>query len=147
MNLVEILTRNEVFPEVVRRSCKLIEDEVNKKSGLSGIAIKGAFKVFKGIKPGMLENVVKDLLPEFAEALDPLFQSARSAGQSAEQAFSGRAGEAADALLQVTDKRANGTKFAALRSTYQKLRGNAKKHVEGAVPGLGQLIDAFVTPV
>ena len=48
---------------------------------------------------------------------------------------------AADALLSVTDAKSKNAKSALVRSTYEKLRGSAKKHVEDAVPRLGKLLE------
>ena len=50
-------------------------------------------------------------------------------------------GRVADALLSITDKRAQNAKNQVVKGTYEKLRSGAKKHVEAAVPRLGQLFE------
>jgi hypothetical protein len=47
----------------------------------------------------------------------------------------------ADALLSITDKKAERSKSGLVKSTYEKLRGSAKKNVEHAVPRLGKLVE------
>ena len=47
----------------------------------------------------------------------------------------------ADALLGITDRRAQRAKNQMVKATYEKLRGQAKKHVEAAVPRLGELFE------
>ena len=47
----------------------------------------------------------------------------------------------ADALLSITDARAKNAKSGVVRSTYDKLRGSAKKNVEQALPRLGKLVE------
>ena len=54
--------------------------------------------------------------------------------------FIANAGRMADALLAITDekaKRASGM----VKSTYDRLRGTAKKNVEAAAPRLGRLVE------
>jgi hypothetical protein len=54
-----------------------------------------------------------------------------------------RESEVAEALVQVTDRRAQNTKHGSLRKGYQKLRGSAKRNVQEAVPGLADLMDRY----
>lgn len=131
--------------EAVRRTvavdcCALIEREVDAKGGLTGMAIKTGYKAVKGIKPGFIDKVVYDLLPEFAEALEPIHQEAVAKGQPVDAYFQANAARAADALLAITDRKAERSTNTVAKSGYAKLRGMAKANVESAVPGLAQII-------
>ena len=53
------------------------------------------------------------------------------------------AARVADALLAITDKKAERSKSGVVRGTYDRLRGTAKKNVEQAVPRLSHLIQKF----
>ena len=75
-NLSELLT-GEKKEQVVEDCCSLIDAEVKDKSGISGLAIKAGYGAVKGIKPGFVRNVVGDLLPEFAKALEPVWHDAK----------------------------------------------------------------------
>ena len=45
-------------------------------------------------------------------------------------------------LLGITDEKIKGAENRVIIKTYEKLRGQAKKHVEEALPGVGRLIDS-----
>lgn len=119
----------------------LIDAEVADKGGLTGLAIKAGYRTVQGIKPGFVRNVVTDLLPEFAQALDPLYQEAKAKARGVREYFDANASRVADALLSITDEKAKRSKSGMVKGTYEKLRGSAKKNVESAVPRLGAMIE------
>jgi hypothetical protein len=55
-------------------------------------------------------------------------------------ALSKQSGAVADALLGITDDRAKRAQNPTLKSAYAKLRPQARKHVEEAVPRLGRTL-------
>jgi hypothetical protein len=126
---------------VVDDCLALIDAEVSDKGGLTGLAIKAGYKTIQGVKPGFVRQVVVDLLPEFATALDPLYQEAKSAGRNVREYLSANANRAADALLTITDEKAQRSRSGMVKGTYEKLRGSAKKNVEAAVPRLAAMIE------
>ncbi|MEO7112894.1 MAG: hypothetical protein ABI183_20795, partial [Polyangiaceae bacterium] len=121
--------------------CTLIDEEVSDKGGISGLAIKAGYKVVKGVKPGFVKQVVIDLLPEFATALDPIYDEAKTKGKPVADFFAANSERVADALLAITDEKAARSKSGVVKGTYDKLRGTAKKNVEAAVPRLGRMIE------
>lgn len=126
----------------VIKDCELlIEEEVKKKGGLSGMAIKMAFTVVKAVKPGFITEAVDHLLDDFARRLEPFYQGARTSGRPLPGYFSERSSEIAEALLGITDARARGAQNAAVKKSYEKLRPTAKAHVAEAVPGLSRIIE------
>jgi hypothetical protein len=140
-SLIDALTNESKKGEVITDCLDVLEAEVNDKSGLSGLAIKAGYKAVKGVKPGFIEGAVRDLVPEFARALDPMFQKALEGGDPVGSYFVKNGGAAADALLAITDRKAERSKNALVKSTYSKLRGTAKRNVEAAMPRLGKLIE------
>ncbi|MEM6959345.1 MAG: hypothetical protein AAF411_19600 [Myxococcota bacterium] len=141
MSLKDALATPEKKPIIVADCIELIDAEVSDKSGLSGMAIKAGYKAVKGVKPGFVRNVVKDLLPEFAEALEPLHAEAVEQGVGVRDHLIANGSRAADALLSVTDEKAEGSTNGLVKGTYKKLRPTAKKNVEAALPRLGALIE------
>lgn len=139
--LTETLTQDTKKAAVVDDCCSLIDAEVADKGGISGLAIKAGYSAVKGVKPGFIKHTVTDLLPEFAAALDPLYQEAKQANQPVSTYFMSHASRVADALLTITDAKARHSKSGIVKGTYDKLRGTAKKNVEAAVPRLGRLIE------
>ena len=140
-NLTEALTTESKKSAVVDDCVALIDAEVADKGGLTGLAIKAGYGTVKGIKPGFVRQVVSDLLPEFAHALEPIYQEARAHGQGVRDYLSANATRVADALLAITDDKARRAKSAMVKGTYEKLRGSAKKNVEAAVPRLAGVIE------
>ncbi len=125
---------------IVAECCTLIDEEVAGKGGLSGLAVKAGYGAVKGIKPGFVPHVVESLLPEFAEKLDPLWAEATQGGNAVGWMGDNRS-RVADALLTVTDAKSKNAKSGVVRSTYERLRGSAKKNVEEAVPRLARLLE------
>lgn len=130
-------------PQLIRDCVQLVEDEVEKKSGLSGLVIKGGFKVVKGVKPGFIDSAVDHMLDAWIEKLEAHYQRWQDAGSAG--TFGGYcskdASAVADRLLEVTDARAKKVENRAVGAAYEKLRPSAKDHVSAAVPGLGRVVD------
>lgn len=119
---------------------RTIEAEVKSKSGLSGLAIKGGFKVLNKVKPGMVRESMDDLLDAFIERLEPMYTAWGQNGAFSAYVL-GRKPDVADALLGITDDRARGAKNRGVKSTYEKLRPQAKKHVEAALPRVVTMLE------
>lgn len=129
---------------VIRDTVRLIDAEVASKSGLSGMALKGGYKVVKKLRGGrMIEDAVDYLLDDFTDALAPLYDDylEHDSTKTFERHLGKHGQEAADALLGITDAKAKRAENRVIISTYKKLRGQAEKHVADALPGVGRLID------
>jgi hypothetical protein len=142
--LSDILGAQPKRGQVVDDGVKVLDEEVSDKGGISGLAIKAAFGVVKGIKPGFIREVVDALLDDFLKALDPIYQEAVAAGKRPGEYLKANVSRAADALLSITDARVKRSDKAVIKSTYEKLRPSAKKHVEAAAPRLGAMLDRHV---
>lgn len=130
--------------KVIRDSVRLIDDEVARKSGVTGAVLKTGYKVVAKLKNGqMISKAVNHLLDDFTGALDPMYQDflSDSGADSFEKFVGSRTSEGADLLLGVTDQKIHNAENKVIVKTYEKLRGSAKKHVEEALPGVGRLID------
>jgi len=138
--LRELLTTADKRNAVIRDALAVLDSEVDSKGGFSGIAIKGAYKVVKGVSPSFIREAVDGLLDPFLGVLDPLYQEAAQKGISPKDHLIANKSRTADALLSITDGKAARAKNQAVKKLYEKLRGMAKEHVEAAVPRLGDLI-------
>jgi hypothetical protein len=145
-SLREQLGGPEKRPKVIEDACQVLDQEVSDKGGITGIAIKGAYKLLQGIKPGFVKEIVNALLDDFLDALDPLYQEAAQKKRPAGAFIRENSGRTADALLQVTDRKAQEAQRQMIKSAYEKLRGMAKKQVEAACPRLGGLVDRHAAP-
>ena len=144
MNLNDVLNDEAQHASIIEDVGGLVDDEVAKQRGISGVAVKASYKLVQGVKPGFVRSVVRILLPDFATVLEPICEKAATQGQSVGSYFSAHTPEVADALLSVTDGRAQNSEHRSVKSAYSKLRGSARKNVESAVPGLGRIIEKYV---
>lgn len=128
---------------VVQDGARLIEREVGAKSGLSGMALKAGYKAVKAVKPGIIEEALGHLLPDFAPAVDPHYAKARESGD-VRGYFTRNADAIAESLLAVTDGKATRAKNRVIKRAYDGLRGQAKKHTADAMPGVADLVDKHV---
>lgn len=133
-------------PVVVADACTLIDREVAGTRGVSGMAIRAAYRVVAGVRPGMVANAVDGLLASFADQLDPYYQEHLATGEPMDHILREQRTSMADALLSITDDRAERTRHAAVRRAYQQVRGSARRYVEAAAPGIGDLITAHIPP-
>ncbi len=142
-SLVDVLTDSTKKADVVRDCLEIIDREVGDKGGLSGLAIKAGYKAVQGIKPGFVKNVVDDLLPEFAKAIEPVYAEGKDGGKNTVAHLEGNASRVADALLAITDGKAQRSKSGVVKGTYERLRPTAKKNVEQAIPRLARLVEKY----
>jgi hypothetical protein len=140
--LKAILLDSSRRPAVVTDLQTLIDEEVAEKGGVSGTVVKTGYAAVKKIKPGIIGSAVDSLLDDFTAALEPFYTDYKASGGTDFGAYlSGRSSEAADALLGVTDARAETSSRDSIEKVYSKLRPQGKKNVEEALPRLGKLID------
>jgi len=125
---------------VVDDCVNLIEAEVADKKGLSGAGIKLGYKTVSGLRPGMIPMAMNHLLDDFASKVDPFWAQCQAAKADPRTYFVGRKGEIANALLGITDARADRSHHKVLVGTYRKLRPTAVEHVGAAMPRLADLI-------
>lgn len=142
-----VLSDTSKRPALLSDCERLIQDEVNAKSGLSGMAIKGGYMVVSKVKPGIIREAMDGLLDDFVKRLDPFWVQHRDGGGTPE-AFpaymKGRSSDIADALLGITDDRAKRASNKTLISAYEKLRPQGKKHVEEAVPRVSTMLGKYL---
>jgi hypothetical protein len=126
---------------VIKDANDVLEMEVQDKGGLTGVAIRGAFAIVKGVKPGFTVEVIDGLLNDFLDALDPLYQEAVAQAKRPGEVIQANRERMAEALLAITDVRAERASRSVIRKTYDRLRPSAKKHVSDAAPRVGELLD------
>src|SRR5262245_35986494 len=132
--------------QVIEDAMSVLDQEVGDKGGLSGLAIKAAYKVVKGIRPGFIREVVDGLLDEFLDAVEPLYQDAIAKKRPSGSGVRENPSRVADSLLGVTDRKAERAKSQVVKSAYEKLRPSAKKQVEAACPRLAGLLERHAQP-
>ena len=140
--LRERVWTDEKTPDVIVDCRKLLDQEVAKKKGVSGFAVKTAFKTLKAVSPKFLDKVLTELVPEFCDALEPLHEQSVSEDKGSFGEFmKAHQPQVSDALLSVTDGKAEEATNRMLKKMYNKLRGRAEQNVREAIPGLAVLMD------
>jgi hypothetical protein len=139
--LQEILLAPEVKPHVVADCNALIEREVSEKSGISGTAVKLAYKTANTFAPGHVRKMVGTLLPGMADNLQPFWADfLASGGADFGDYLAKRGDEVAEAMLAVTDARAAASGRPVIVRAYRSVRGSATKHIQAALPQVGDLV-------
>jgi hypothetical protein len=145
-SLKEIIQDPGVAQSVAADGLRVLDEEIAKRSGIGGMAIKGAYKVVKNIQGGrLLEKAVKVLMPEFIDKLDPHFSryQEEGKGETLEAYLRPHYDSLADELLAVTDRKIKETDNRAVRGTYDKLRPKARKEVVASLPALARMIEKY----
>jgi uncharacterized protein DUF6918 len=129
--------------QVVSDLVEFVDREVAGKSGLSGGIIKTGYAAVKKVKPGIIRHAVDSMLDDFTDALEPYwaaYQVQPAAGGFGAY-LAGRPQEVSNALLAVTDRRAERSSRGSVTSVYGKLRPRGQDNVIEALPRLGELVE------
>ena len=140
-SLKEQLGAGEKRQQVIEDAIKVLDAEVADKGGLTGLAVKGGYKMVQGVRPGFVRDVVTGLLEDFLDAMDPLYQEAKQKNRPAGAYLVENKSRMAEGLLGVTDRKAQKADNIVLKKAYEKLRPLAKGQVESAAPRLSQLLE------
>jgi hypothetical protein len=139
--LQEILLTPDARPKVLADCQTLIEQEVAEKSGASGVAIKLAYKTATSFAPGYFRKTLEDMLPQIVDKLEPYWADfASSGGSEFGDYLSKRGPQVSEDLLSLTDGIATVSKRPTITKAYRAVRGSAAKHVEAALPRVGDLV-------
>ena len=139
--LQEILLAPDTQPKVSADCYTLIEQGVSEMSGVSGTAVKLAYKTVTTFMPNHIHYMVESLLPQMVEKLEPYWADfSTSGGSEFGDYLAKRGGEVSQALISVTDARAAASGRPTVIKAYGAVRGGAAKHVEAALPNVGALV-------
>jgi len=139
--LQEILLAPETQPKVMADCFTLIDQELADKSGVSATAVKLAYKTVKSFAPGYFRDTVENMLPLIVEKLEPYWADFNTSGGSEFGDYLAKRGdEVSESLLSVTDGMAAVSKRPTIIKAYRSVRGGAAKHIEAALPRLGDLV-------
>jgi len=142
--LQEILLAPETRPQVTADCFTLIEQELADKSGISGTAVRLAYKTVNTFMPGHVRFMVGELFPDMVARLEPFWADFTTSGGSGFGDYLVKRGdEVSQALLSVTDARAAASSRPTVIKAYGSVRGHAVKHVQAALPRVGDLVMSY----
>jgi len=144
VTLQETLLAPETKPQVIDDCHALIQQQVSDGSGISGTAVKIAYKTVNTFLPGHVRHMVESLLPDMVDRLEPFWADFHASGGSEFGDYLAKRGEeVSEALLSVTDARAAASERPTIVKAYGKVRGGAGKHVTAALPNVGALVQKY----
>lgn len=144
-SLPQLLLAEHHREELIDDSVKLVENFVAHRSGLKGLAYKAGLSTAGAAKPNFLHNSMRKLMPEFAAALDPLYQEFLNSSTDDFSAYLQRHSERTiPALLGVADARVAGSAHKSLKALYGKLRKGVEDDMSAILPEMSRLIGRYL---
>lgn len=140
-SLKEILNTPERRPKVLVACQSLVEDELSRAKGMSGIALRTAFSVIQAIDADFIQKALDRLFDDFVTRLEPFWS--QTTPETVEKDWSSKASEVANALLGAADAKVERVQNQTIKKVYGKLRPKAASYVENAVPGLAEVVNSF----
>ena len=142
--LHESLLAPDVRPQVVADCETLVNGELSTMSGVSGTAVKLAYKAVRTYDAGHIHYMIESLLPNLADALQPYWTDFTAAGGSGfGDHLAKHEDEVCEALLAITDERGRDSGRPVIVKAYKTVRGSAAKHVKAALPAVGALVEKW----
>jgi hypothetical protein len=142
--LQQILLTPDNQPKVIADCHTLIELEIKDKSGISGTAVKLAYKTITSFAPGYYNGMVNELVPQIVDKLEPYWADFSTSGSSEFGDYLiKRGGEVSEALLAVTDDYATQSDKPVILRAYKTVRGSAGKNIEAALPRVGEMVRKY----
>ncbi|MEU7142553.1 hypothetical protein ABZ942_24095 [Nocardia sp. NPDC046473] len=139
--LSESLLDDAKRPAFLADAVEVLDAEVSDKGGASGLAVKGGYAAVKKISPSIVPDALASLAPKLVAQLDPFWQEFAATGSGTfGDLLVAKSDQVAEALLSVTDARAEASTRPALKKVYSSMRSSAKKNVIEALPRVGDLI-------
>lgn len=130
---------------IVDDGVKVIEEEVSDKGGVTGLVVKGAFKAVQSLKPGFVPRALDNLIPDFAQKIDPFYDAWKQSGKGDLRGYFVANGDRiANALLSITDERARNAEHATVKKAYDQLRPQGLQHTVAAMPRLAGLVQRHI---
>jgi hypothetical protein len=142
--LQEILLAQDTRPHVIDDCLGLIDSEVSEASGVSGAAVKVAYKTASAFMSGYMRKTVDTLLPDLAAALESYWSDFSTSGGSDFGDYLAKNGEqVTESLLAVSDDHAAKSDRPTIVKAYRAVRGGAARHIESALPQVGKLVAKY----
>jgi hypothetical protein len=142
--LQEMLLAPDVLPRVNSDVLALVDNELASKSGVSGTAVKVAFKAVTAFAPGYYQETVAYMVPQMVYQLAPFWADFQVSGSADFGDYLvKRSDEVSAALLEVTDEMAHSSGRATVVKAYKAVRNGAGKHIEAALPNLGAMVQKY----
>lgn len=99
--LRDILLAPETQPKVIDDGLALVDEQISDKSGISGAAVKIAYKAVVTFSPDHIRYMVEQLMPGMLDKLEPYWQHFQASGGGSFGDYLAKNGEqASESLLE-----------------------------------------------
>ncbi len=133
--------RDEFLNDVVA----LIEHHVAHLPGLKGLSFKAGLAAANRAVPDVIPRGTRRLMPQFLDAIEPLYREFRASGAGDFSVFFGRNAErAAELLLSVADARLAQSPNTAAQAFYRNFRGYVARELATEMPAFGTLMRNYL---
>ena len=144
--LQDTLLAPDTRPLVVADGKALLEQQVSGLSGISGAAIKIAYKTVVVFSADHIRYMIDSLLPQMAEELEPYWVEFSASDDTDFGAYLASHGDkVSEALLTVTDARGRASSRPVIVKAYNAVRDRAAKHVQASLPQVGALVQKYAS--
>jgi hypothetical protein len=142
--LHEMLLAPQTQPQVVADCEALVDHEVGGMSGISGTAVKLAYKTVRTFSADHIHYMIETLLPRMTDELQPYWADFTAAGGgSFGDYLATREDQVSESLLSITDERGRNSSRPVIVKAYNTVRGSAAKHVKAALPQVGAMVEKY----
>lgn len=125
-------------PEVVKDFCDLTYAEVGKL----GFVLRNGFKAALKVRSDIVHETMIVLLPEMSEMFESFYAEHMACSEPNIKTYVlDNSERIIQAVLSVTDRRANASEWWALRKIYYGLRKFAESVLRNAIPGFIQVLE------
>lgn len=126
---------------LVNDLARTVETHIASKSGITGMAMKMGFNALRSAKPDIAVRATRTLLPDIAQALDPLHSEFTSGEGKDFGNFLGQHAErAAQLVIGAADRRIGSIENTTAKAVYQRFRSSASDELQKLMPSLGQVL-------
>jgi hypothetical protein len=150
--LQEMLLAPENHLQVIADCENLVDHEVGDMSGVTGAAVRLAYRTVRTFDSGHIPAMIETILPSVADALQPYwadftaeFPGGSDPGEYGDfgDYLAKHEDEVAEALIAITDSRRRASSRMTIVKAYNTVRGSAIKHVKAALPATGAMIQQY----
>lgn len=142
MKLSEQIQDQEIRLNIAQDCVKLMEDQVEAKTGITGIFFKTLYKGIKSISPNYAQKAIFGLIPPIAQAMNPLWDEGTEKGNPVTY-LKKNPTLTANTILTVTDERIKSTDNKIIRISYEKIRDSLQDEIEEVVPQLAEILGKY----
>ena len=142
MKLSEQIEDKQIRLNIAEDCVKLMDNQVEAKTGITGILFKTLYKGLESITPKYAQKAIFNLIPSISQAINPLWDEGKEKGNPVTY-LQNNCTLTANTILSVTDERIRKTKNKIIKVSYEKIRHVLQDEIEQIVPQLAEILGKY----